>query len=84
MSANPGVADELEAIYSYMRNFWEHIIAHYMYAFGKCIIIFKSYLIIDMYSQVLYGCHGYKSLRSGISYMGHLALATRLYLQSLH
>lgn len=34
MAANPDVADELQAIYSYMRNFWEHIIAHYMYAFG--------------------------------------------------
>lgn len=31
----PALASELIAIYSYMRDTWEHYIAHYMYALGK-------------------------------------------------
>ena len=30
--------EELESIYSYMRNLWEHIIGHYMYAAGAVIM----------------------------------------------
>ncbi|CDH51315.1 hypothetical protein RO3G_11647 [Lichtheimia corymbifera JMRC:FSU:9682] len=52
MAANPEVADELQAIYSYMRNFWEHIIAHYMYAFGA---VWMSWVQIFVFRNQLHG-----------------------------
>lgn len=53
MAANPEVADELQAIYSYMRNFWEHIIAHYMYAFGTYVPSHHLEIIpIDLYYYI--------------------------------
>ncbi|KAI8089140.1 uncharacterized protein BX664DRAFT_332283 [Halteromyces radiatus] len=39
--AHPDIVDQypvLQQIYSYMRDLWEHIIAHYMYAFGGMVM----------------------------------------------
>ncbi|KAI9265083.1 hypothetical protein BDA99DRAFT_507668 [Phascolomyces articulosus] len=37
-AANPVLVEELESIYSYMRDLWEHDIGHYMYAAGAAIM----------------------------------------------
>ncbi|KAI7859293.1 hypothetical protein BDC45DRAFT_531189 [Circinella umbellata] len=38
LGSNAGLVEELESIYSYMRNLWEHLIGHYMYAVGAVIM----------------------------------------------
>ncbi|KAI8148351.1 hypothetical protein BJV82DRAFT_663731 [Fennellomyces sp. T-0311] len=38
LASNPVLLEELDGIYSYMRNLWEHDIAHYMYAFGAALM----------------------------------------------
>ncbi|KAI9319456.1 hypothetical protein BX666DRAFT_1854675 [Dichotomocladium elegans] len=52
MDANPGAALELTAIYSYMRDLWEHIIAHYMYAFGA---LWMSWAQVYAYCDQVHG-----------------------------
>lgn len=35
---DPAIDDTLNAVYDWMRNVWEHLVSHYLYAAGNYLI----------------------------------------------